>query len=514
MTDRWESLPVVCKGGLRQDLERLTQGSQFTGTATSLINYECDVAGGYSRIKGYSKWDTNTVPGSGAVLGVKPALGGVFAVRLNTTSNDIFFSSGSGWGSRINGANRTGSVTKSRMITYSITEPVVVGCDEVNPAWKYNGTTYTLINGAGAPASPKYAEMHLQRLVLAPASNVSSIAISAPNADTTFSGSGAIEINTGDKVVGLRKFRDVLYIFCEHSIKKLVGSSISDFRVEDVTAKLGCLSHDSIQEVSGDLIYATTSGIRSLAATERNANDLELGIVSAGIQPYLKTLISQNLNGNLYSSCVIPAKNQYRLFVYQSSFANIDAEGILARYTDTPVAPRGNMEWSQLKGINAYCADSEVISGGNEVAVFGSPSTGYVYRLDSGNDFDGVAIPYSYISPALTFTNATLRKVLQKMVVYTQVDGNTNITFGIIYDFNDPNVQQPSAKILSQLSSGAVYGSAVYDTSLYSAIASPVFKTNVEGSGFVAAVQFSGADLNPPHRIDSFEIIFSVKGRR
>lgn len=511
--DRWESLPIVCKGGIHQELDVLTLGTTQPGAATILTNYEPSIAGGYARIEGYSKWDSTTVPGNSTapILGVCAALGGVFAARFNTStsSNDIFFSSGSGW-TKINTSTRPGGVTKMRIINYALSALSIIITDGINPAAKWDGTTYTVINGTGAPTAPKYIEAMPTFVALAQGNQ---LYISAPNSDTDFNGAdGAVQINMGDTITGLYRFRDTLYIFCTTSIFELSGTDNSNFMLDAVTKSIGCVSGDTIQEVGGDLIYLAPDGFRSLAATYR-ISDLQLGLLSRPISPILldNSFTTGGFNENSYNSMQIHAKNQYRCWVYDSSVPKIQAFGVLGKRTDDPI--NVIYEWGTLQGIQPYCCYSEY-ENQREVSVIGDPKNGFVYRMESGNDFDGTAVPYNYRSPDLTFSDATLRKVMQKATIYTQATGDMNVLLNVQLDVQDSASLQPPSINLNAAGGQAVYGTAVYDTAVYSVISNPVFKIQIIGSGFLIAFQFSGQDSNAPHRIDSFQIEYAQKGRR
>ncbi len=513
--DRWKTFPVVCKGGLDLYTDVLTQGLQNPGIARQLTNYEPAVEGGYQRVLGYQKWDTNVVPGTAGnpVLAVKPALGGVFAVRKNSSTNDnaIFFSSGSSW-SKKNSTTRPGNVTKARIIAYSIFRPVIIAVDGVNPAWKYDGTTETVINGTGAPTNPKYAAEHLKRLALAGySSNISAVSLSAPNNDTDFSGvNGAIEFTVGDAVVGLKTFRGELYIFCKNSIHKLVGSTSNDFRIEPVTKSIGCVAPDSIQEVGGDLVFLAPDGLRSVAATAR-IGDIELGILSKNIQPILREALDTFTSEN-FSSCVVRAKSQYRLFYYDSALDDGSQLALLGRLesrSDAGIV----YAWSQLKGFPAGCSES-AYEEENERALFGHPTNGFVYIMESGNSFDGSDITHIYQTPQLFFDDPEIRKVLYKLKIYTQVAGEMKTVMNVLFDFEKSNILQPPSQPLSSNTVGFVYGTAVYGTDLYGFIDTPIFDLNLVGSGFSASISFSDTNQKAPHRIDSFTIEYKVAGRR
>lgn len=510
--DRWKSLPITCKGGLEQSVEPLNLGTDMPGFARQLINFEPSIEGGYRRINGYIKYDSAAVPGDSnlPVTGVKVALGGVIAVRKTGTDNRIYFSTGSGWGSKLNSSARNGSVTKSRFISYSIVEPVVILTDGINPAWKWNGTTETVINGTGAPSAPKYAAMHLARLILAPASNSSSIALSAANDDTSFDGAkGAIEINVGDTVKGLKTFRDTLYIFCTNNIFKLTGSSSSDFAIVPVARSIGCLSHDSIQEVGGEVFFLANDGIRPISATER-IGDIELALLSRSIQPTLRTNVLGSFGEDSFSSCIIRGKSQYRLFVNNTNTTEDSNISYLAKFTGSS----GNtaIEWSLIQGIRPYCADSEYI-GNAELAVLGHPTSGYVYRQDSGSTFDGRVINWLYSTPYITFGDSFLRKVIHKVDVFTEFEGSNSIIFALKFDYEEATVVQPSTITLNSSGGFSAYGSAVYGTAVYSGNSSQRIKTNTIGAGFTCSLLFAGSGGNP-FTVKNLDIAYAIKGRR
>lgn len=514
--DAWSTLPVVCKGGIDLSVDILTLGTQKPGAAVILQNYEPSVAGGYSRVTGYTKYDTATVPGDigTPILGVGVALGGVFAARHSTSasSNDIYFSTGSGWGSKINTSSRPGSVNKMRMLVYAMAAPSIMFTDGVNPAAKYSGSTYTVINGTGAPTAPKYAEAMATYVALAQGNQ---LYCSAPNSDTDFNGAdGAVQFNIGDTITGIKRFRDTLYIFCQTSIWELSGFSSTTFQLDTVAQSISCVSGDTVIEVGGDLIYLAPDGFRSLSATYR-IGDLQLGLLSKQLTPLLITnsFINGSFADYLYTAVHIHEKNQYRAWVYDSSTSKSLAFGVVGKRIDDPINVQ--YEWGTLQGIQPYCAHSEFV-GGKELIVIGDPVTGFVYRLENGDDFDGTAVSYIYQTPALTFNDPAIRKVVQKLSVYTQMQGNASIAVNVLADINWPaeNAIQSASIPLMYTSSSALYGSGIYGTSVYSAAQNPTFKFPIVGSGFLMSLQFSGTDSNPPHRIDSFAIEFSEQGRR
>lgn len=129
--------------------------------------------------------------------------------------------------------------------------------------------------------------------------------------DAFSSGSGAGSVKVDDTIVGLKVFREALFIFCENRIFKLTGSSSSDFQIAPVTRDIGCINGDTIQEFAGDLIFLGPDGLRTVAGTEK-IGDVNLGTISANIQ----SIFDENIkDSSLFDSVVIPDKTQYRVFL-------------------------------------------------------------------------------------------------------------------------------------------------------------------------------------------------------
>ena len=142
--------------------------------------------------------------------------------------------------------------------------------------------------------------------------NKQTIVFSVPFIENNFNvaiGGGSIRVD--DTIVGLKVFRQDLFIFCENRIFKLSGSSVADFSVTPVTRDIGCVNGQTIQEFAGDLIFLAPDGLRTVAGTAR-IGDVELGTISTVVQPLFNDNIATATN---FTSVVIPNKTQYRVFL-------------------------------------------------------------------------------------------------------------------------------------------------------------------------------------------------------
>jgi len=156
--------------------------------------------------------------------------------------------------------------------------------------------------------------------------NKQEVIFSVPFIEDSFSvaiGAGSIKVD--DTIVGLKVFRDNLFIFCENRIFKLGGSSQADFAMVPVTRKIGCINGDTIQEFAGDLIFLGPDGLRTIAGTAR-IGDVELGTISNNVQTLFRDNISDSAS---FESLVIPDKTQYRIFFSKSGGGEKSTIGVI-----------------------------------------------------------------------------------------------------------------------------------------------------------------------------------------
>lgn len=519
LNDRWSTLVVGCKGGLNLNYDTVTL-SQTPGAAVSLVNYEPSIFGGYRRINGYTTYSATTVSGTGNILGVKVFQSGVVVAR----GTAVWYGTGSAW-SAVNGTSvRSAGSARYRFVTYNWTGVQrIIMVDGVNPAALWDGTTYTKLNGTNSPASPAYVEEFKNQIFYAGmAGSTSIVQWSKPADETDFvvaDGGGAFVV--GDVVTGIKKFRDTLYIFTRNKIMKIVGSTSADFVMTPVTANIGCINGDSIQEINGDLIFLSPDGFRPLEATYR-IGDVEI----ANISHPIFSRIAGILPSTYMSSCLIRNKSQYRFF-YNTNTSQPDAQGLIAAVVERSGNKQSNdlaaeqygqsqsWEWAETLGILATCADSGLI-GPIELVVHANMD-GFVYQQETGVSFNGANITSSYMTPALFLDDPTYRKILQKLDIYYRVEGTFSVSVNIILDFNDSTVLQPTAFSITAGSGLVTYGgsAATYGAGVYGGGNSPISNNNILGSGYVIQINFysvSATDL--PHTIQGYSVQYQLSGRR
>ena len=411
------------------------------------------------------------------------------------------------------------NVDKLRHNTNSFTgtEAVVI-CDGANSPSKLSGSTFSVhptggdYNPTGASFTTDFKNHQFYAGFPTTGLGPNILLFSEPNDDDAFTNSGGSgNINVGFNITGLAKFRDALYIFGKTKIKKLTGSVKADYILSEVTDNIGCIATDSIIELGGDVLFLASDGIRPIQGTAR-IGDVELETISKPVQQLLQALPSTH-NLNNMSSVVIRNKSQFRYFFPKTTTAASDTAGIIGglRFADRRVG----WEFGELLGIRAFVATSGLIND-VEVVLHGDLD-GEIYQQESGSTFDTSDVTAVYATPFLYFDSTEKRKIFQHITLFTRPEGESTINLGIAYDWDDPNVPDPTTYSLTTAGSLARYtttGSTFDATFRYDGSTSPVLESNIQGSGRAISLVITSTGTQSPYSIAGFSITYQDAGYR
>ncbi len=531
---------VPLQGGLNKSTNSLAL-LRTPGVATKLRNFEVSIEGGYRRINGYTLF------------------GGGSSVRPNTTEdieglavyadgaiviagNDIFFSQDGTSYLQINKASVDASgdnfSTFSGRSELSLTnldqcefalfegttdygELVITDKSGNNKPFlfKMTGTSSVLssrtffvsqITISGSKTA-KFCTIHDNHLVVSgDTSSPNTIYYSATNDIDDFSGTGSGAITLEDKVVGLKSFRNELFIFCQNSIFKLINiNNSSTVAVVPVTKNVGCVDGQTIQEIAGDLIFLAPDGFRTVAGTAR-IGDVELGTISQAIQPIINKIVAAS-NTLQFSSVVIRDKSQYRMFYSTSSDTAATSKGIIGT-----LRPNG-FEWSETLGIQAPAITSGFDSNGVEQFYHGDRN-GYVYNHDTGNAFNPAGtstnIEAEYQSPDFDYGDLGTLKTLDYAKIAFTPEGDAQPTLRIRFDYDSLNTPQPADIVLNSIPEPALFGLAIFNSQKFGASEQPLVRQSLTGSGHSNFFKIFSADTNAPYAINGLYITYRPSGRQ
>ena len=535
---------LACQGGLNKVSSQL-ELLRTPGEAIRLQNFEVSTTGGYRRISGYSQFGDGTRPnGANPILGLHVYADGVIAC----SGTNIYFSQdGNSW-LQINKASVdaggdnystfTGRSAAARTSQGQADFTIFEGNTDYGELIVTDRGTgvkpfYFKMTGTGSALSsrtyyakeitvsgteyPKFCVIHDKHLVVAGAgTSPNTIYYSDVNDIDDFSGGSAGSILLDDQVVGLRSFRNNLIIFCRNSLYKLENiNNSSTIAVTPITKNIGCLDGASIQEVGGQLLFLAPDGIRTVAGTAR-IGDVELGSLSRKIVPIF-TDIAAGIDSYNISSAVIRKKSQYRLFYGGSGTATKVSQGVVGTLRINPEGG-SRFEWAELLGIQASQGFTSGYDKDNVEKIYHGDYTGYVYNHDTGDQFNpaGTAtnIDAEYESPDIDFGDLGTLKTLKYVKISISPEGTVQPTLRVRYDYEDTNIPQPGDYTLTSIPSPAIFGSGIFNTSVFGAAATPMTRQAVQGSGNTAKFRIFSDDQNGSYRINGLYINYEPSGRR
>ena len=495
------AFPFSCEGGLVLNQSTLTMKP---GQALELINFEPDIEGGYRRISGFSKYVNAIVPQTSVsteeVLMVATFGSSVMAAR----GEKIFTATPGGlsWTERDTGRTGAGTYTFERF-NFDNNDKIIVA-DGANAPTVFNSSFTATDVSASAVAGAKFVASFRDHMFYAGMSSTpQEMVFSKPFDEDDFSGgAGSGSIAVDDTITGLKVFRDNLIVFCENRIFKLAGSSVADFAVADITRNIGCPNGQTIQEFAGDLIFLGPDGLRTIAGTAR-IGDVELGTISSNVQPLFLDNVSSS---SKFTSLVIPNKTQYRIFFTKTGISETATKGVMC------VLKGQQFEFGELRGIRPTSTDT-FVSLGDVIAIHGS-GDGYVYRQESGNDFDGTAINGRYRSPDISMNDPGIRKYMQRVILNYAPESSIDADMFLRYDYEDANAPRPAAYPLDSTNVVAVYGTSLYNTATYGGTTQPLVRQAVEGSGFAVALKIQDGGTTAPYSLKGFQLEYQLGARR
>ena len=536
-----QSLPYAlsCKGGLNTNVNQF-EILKTPGSATVLENFEVDTDGGYRRINGFAPYggSSATSPNStNAITGLFVYADGLIAC---SGTNIYFTLDGVTWllinrasvdASGDNYTAFTGRSTATRTSQAECTITLYEGDSTygeviITDSASTTKPFYFKMTGTGALTNrtyfakeitvsgtvfPKVCIIHDKHLVVSgDTNNPNTIYYSGTDDIDDFSSTGSGSIKLDDKVIGLRSFREDLIIFCRNSIYKLQNINISaSIVVTPITKNVGCLDNGSIQEFSGDLVFLSPDGIRTLAGTTR-IGDVELSSLSRPIQPIINNMVT-NINNLVISSLILRNKSQYRLFYATSSQAALDSKGIIGSITGE------GMAWSETKGIQARSATSGFASSGVEEFYHGD-NEGHIYIHNSGNSFyhsgEVASILATYKTPSFDFGDHGTRKTLNFLKLSVTPEGVVEPTLRVRYDYEDTSLPQPPDYVLTSIKKPAVFGTSEFAAAFFGASNDPTVRQAVQGSCHTANFRIRSSDTNAPYAINGLYIDYTPANRR
>jgi hypothetical protein len=543
------------------------------GMALELENFEPDIKGGYRRINGFTKWNTNTVPYTAAATEkvLMSSYWGPTAEVLAARGESTYRATAAT--DTLNGAvnDSVTTLTVDSTTGFTPTGTLIIGTEQVT----YSGKGATTFTGCTRGANSTIAASQVDDAVVSQTwtsidsgrtsanrynffrynlNNVDKIiwADGANNA-SFWDGTTLTDVNTAGapanpKHVTMHKDH-MFYAGMSASSQEIVFSA--PFDEDDFTAANGAGSFVIDSPVTGlipfrgDLYIFAEERIYKLTGTSlenfevvpitrqvgcRNGwtiQEFSGDVVFLGPDG-LRTVAGTERIGDVELGTISkPVQRLFENLTDSTEFVStvitektqyrlflVDST-TLASQTKGVICSRkaqGNYEFAETKAIKPSCTDSTNYL--SESFILHGDYDGYVHRDEQGNTFNGTNIIGRYRSPDITMGDAGIRKAFQRILIQYAPEGAVSSNLFIRYDYEDSSVPRPPPYPFDSTKVVALYGTGEYGIATYGGQSNPLIRQAIEGSGFAIALRVVDEEESAPYTLKGFQLEFSIGSRR
>ena len=155
------------------------------------------------------------------------------------------------------------------------------------------------------------------------------------------------------------------------------------------------------------------------------------------------------------------------------------------------------------------------LNNSNEEVKFGANENGYVYQLDTGNNFDGSNILARFETPNYDYGDLGTLKTLHYLRVSASSEGITEPDVQVRFDYGNTNVPQPTNLFdLGVINPPSKFGDALFNTNVFGGGDNPLIRVPLQGSGTSNNFTIISDDTKPPYTINGFYVDYIPSGRR
>ncbi|MBF0256737.1 MAG: hypothetical protein HQL47_09835 [Gammaproteobacteria bacterium] len=370
----------------------------------------------------------------------------------------------------------------------------VCGLDQ---AFAFDGTIYEPISTGATDDTPDFIASHKLRLFLGFSEGF--VSFSEPGVPTgTFDAlAGAGEFGIGNWLTNMAPIQgDVLGIYGERVIYLLYGSGPTDFELKPHSFNTGALT-DTLQTLN-DQLFLDFEGIRSLQTTDA-FGDFASNTLSISVNPWLAFYRSY-----LIGSLVCREKNQYRLYFSDPAEAGVTIALTMGLGGEYPNFLPQRFPAALVCFANGTIAGEEwLLAGGSD---------GYVYRVDSGNSFDGAALPSMIRLSWVHEGTPGVRKRFREVRYETKATANRDMTFAYELNYADSHFAPTAADTLEFKPDGGIWGVDRWGSMTWGGFPRSRFKLTGSGTNIALILSGSRSDT-PPVEINAVRLRYEPRRR-
>jgi hypothetical protein len=343
-----------------------------------------------------------------------------------------------------------------------------------------------------------------------------SVQISEPGEPCVFNAIlGALEIALGDDCTDVVDATDsAVVFFCKEKVSTLTGRGVDTFVLDELSEEAGALAWTA-QRI-GKTVYLDLRGMRDLTATAAFGN-FKAGALSELFDRYLQA--KRKAGAQPIASMRVKSKSQYRVYYSDGTGFTVYMGGKLPE-----------MLPFETDAMQVYTTFTGELPDGSE-GLFGCGSDGYVYRLDSGTSFDGVAVRGFVMLPFNHVGSIGMNKRFHGLTIELDAADRTQLAVVAQFDYGDG--EQPisgnqdfSVFVTSDFiveggggdfvitAGGGTFDAATWSDLYWSTAYQGMAEADIAGAGRnVSIIIASPAKyLEQPHTLQSYAIRWSARG--
>jgi hypothetical protein len=371
------------------------------------------------------------------------------------------------------------------------------GADGVNKAFEFDGTSYVKINTGMATDTPEFVKVHKNRLFLSFNASLQFSGAGTPYVWTVLTGAGEISLN--DPITALltlpgSSLTAALGVYSQSSTSILYGTTSADWQLATYNQGFGARKYSA--QIVDDAYVLDDAGVVTMRTTQAYGN-----FTNATLTDHILPFVQQRRN-RLLCSVVNNEKGQYRLFYSDNTALYITMAGSKVI---------GCMPILLGTAANVICNGET--QDGAEVAYFGS-TDGFVYRLDSGPNFDGAAITSSLFFNYNPQGESRYDKRYRKGSL--EIQGSSYVELNIGYDLaysDDTRVdQETGSNLVSPSFSAPFWDSFVWDAFTWDGRSLAPVEVEIKGTAENIALRIdSSGDYFDPYTVNSLILHYTMR---
>lgn len=308
--------------------------------------------------------------------------------------------------------------------------------------------------------------------------------------------SGSINIasklpNNTDEIVALAAHNGFLVVFCKQNIVILNGAETpaTAMTISDVIPGIGCIARDSVQKTGNDLLFLSSSGLRSLGRTIQEKS-MPMRDLSKNIRDDLFDVISST-EAKLVKSCYSEKYGFYLL-----SFPST-ASPVVYCFDLKQVLPDGAARVTSWDTYKAYA-----FSANRDGSLYiGKPAGIGEY---SGYQDNGDSYIFTYYTNYFDFGQPTTNKIIKKLGFVLVGGGGQRFVAKLGFDYSN---QYSSYPVLMEAGTYSEYNIAEYNIGEYSSgVVIDNAYISVGGQGKIIQMGFEAVVSGAPLSVQKMDI--------